>query len=101
MNTCDYSKGIKSHLNFIKALQHNPDTLFLDEPTSGLDPTNNRLMKNMILKEKANGKTIIITTTHNMHDATELCDTVAFIVNSTMCALDSPHNLIMSKGAGN
>lgn len=94
----DYSKGMKSRLNFIKSLLHDPSILFLDEPTSGLDPTNSRLMKDMILEEKRKGKTIIITT-HNMHDATELCDRVAFIVNGEIRALDSPHNLIMSKGA--
>ena len=56
------------------------------------------MMKDMILAEKAKGKTILLTT-HNMQDATELCDRVAFIVNGKICALDSPHNLIMSKGA--
>lgn len=93
-----YSKGMKSRLNFIKALIHDPAILFLDEPTSGLDPTNSRLMKDIILEEKRNGKTIILTT-HNMYDATELCDKVAFIVEGKVSALDSPHNLIMSKGA--
>ena len=72
--------------------------LCLDEPTSGLDPTNSRLVKDMILDEKAKGKTILLTT-HNMQDAAELCDRVAFIVNGRICALDSPRNLIMSKGA--
>lgn len=94
----DYSKGMKSRLNFIKALLHDPAILFLDEPTSGLDPTNSRLMKDLILAEKQKGKTIILTT-HNMLDATELCDNVAFIVAGEICAMDSPHNLIMSKGA--
>lgn len=94
----DFSKGMKSRLNFIKALLHDPALLFLDEPTSGLDPTNNRMMKDMILEEKKRGKTILLTT-HNMQDATELCDRVAFIVNGKIYALDSPHNLIMSKGA--
>lgn len=94
----DYSKGMKSRLNFIKALQHNPDILFLDEPTSGLDPNNSKDMKNIILEEKAKGKTIILTT-HNMVDATELCDRVAFIVDGKLKALDAPHKLIMSKGA--
>ena len=55
-------------------------------------------MKDMILAEKAKGKTILLTT-HNMQDAAELCDRVAFIVGGKICALDSPHNLIMSKGA--
>ena len=94
-----YSKGMKSRLNFIKALVHNPQLLFLDEPTSGLDPSNSRIMKDMILAEKAKGKTIILTT-HNMQDAAELCDQVAFIVDGQIKALDTPHNLIMKKGAG-
>ena len=63
-----------------------------------LDTANILLMKNMILEEKTKGKTILLTT-HNMQDAAELCDRVAFIVNGKICALDSPHNLIMSKGA--
>jgi fluoroquinolone transport system ATP-binding protein len=94
----EYSKGMKSRLNFIKALIHNPDILFLDEPTSGLDPSNSKDMKDIILEEKKKGKTIILTT-HNMVDATELCDRVAFIVDGKVKALDTPHNLIMSKGA--
>ncbi len=94
----EYSKGMKSRLNFIKALIHNPQVLFLDEPTSGLDPTNARVMKEIILEEKAKGKTIILTT-HNMHDATELCDRVAFIIDGEIKVIDTPRNLIMSRGA--
>jgi fluoroquinolone transport system ATP-binding protein len=94
----DYSKGMKSRLNFIKALLHDPQILFLDEPTSGLDPSNARVMKDLILAEKAKGKTIILTT-HNMYDATELCDAVAFIVDGRIRALDSPRSLIMRRGA--
>lgn len=94
----EYSKGMKFRLNFIKALIHNPEILFLDEPTTGLDPNNNRIIKNIILEEKQKGTTIILTT-HNMADAAELCDRVAFIVDGKIKALDTPHNLIMSKGA--
>jgi len=93
-----YSKGMKSRLNFIKSLIHSPDILFLDEPTSGLDPTNSRMMKDIILEEKRRGTTIILTT-HDMEDATELCDRVAFIVDGKVKSLDTPHNLIMRKGA--
>ena len=93
-----FSKGMKSRLNFIKALVHDPDVLFLDEPTSGLDPNNAKIMKDMIRREKEKGKTIILTT-HDMHDATELCDRVVFFVDGRMKALDTPHNFIMSRGA--
>ena len=94
----DFSKGMKSRLNFIKALIHDPKVLFLDEPTSGLDPNNAQIMKELILAERDKGKTIIITT-HNMQDATELCDRVVFIVDGQMKALDTPRNFIMSRGA--
>lgn len=94
----EYSKGMKSRVNFIKALLHDPILLFLDEPTSGLDPSNAGRIKEMILQEKGKGKTIILTT-HNMYDATELCDRVAFIVDGKLRALDTPRNLIMSRGA--
>ena len=93
----DFSKGMKSRLNFIIALIHQPQMLFLDEPTSGLDPSNARQMKNIILDQKKQGKTIILTT-HNMHDAAEVCDRVAFIVDGQIRALDTPHRLIMKKG---
>lgn len=93
-----FSKGMKSRLNFIKSLVHNPEVLFLDEPTSGLDPNNSGIMKDLIRMEKEKGRTIIITT-HNMQDATELCDRVVFIVDGQMKALDTPHNFIMSRGA--
>ncbi len=94
----DFSKGMKARLNFVKALLHDPVLLFLDEPTSGLDPSNARRMKDIILREKARGRTILLTT-HNMYDATELCDRVAFIVDGGLRALDTPRNLIMSRGA--
>lgn len=94
----DYSKGMKSRLSFLRALINDPEILFLDEPTSGLDPANARLMKDIILEEKAKGKTVILTT-HNMQDAQELCDQVAFIVGGHIATLDTPHNLIMRRGA--
>ncbi len=92
-----FSKGMKSRLNFIKALAHQPEILFLDEPTSGLDPTNARIMKNIIKAERDRGRTIILTT-HNMHDAAELCDRVAFIVDGTIRAQDTPRSLVLSRG---
>ena len=50
-----YSKGMKIRLNFIRAIQHNPDILFFDEPTSGLDPVNAYKIKQHILDLKSLG----------------------------------------------
>ena len=87
-----YSKGMKMRLNFIRSIMHNPDILFLDEPTSGMDPMNARKIKNIILEQQQLGKTIFITT-HNMHDADELCNRVAFIVDGRLEIIDSPKNI--------
>ena len=87
-----FSKGMKMRLNFIRSIMHDPEILFLDEPTSGMDPMNARKIKNIILEQKQQGKTIFITT-HNMHDADELCDRVAFIVDGKLETVDSPKNI--------
>jgi len=92
-----FSKGMKVRLNFIRALLNNPKVLFLDEPTSGLDPVNARIMKDIILDQKSRGTTIFLTT-HNMADADELCDNLAFIVDGQLPVLDSPHNLKLAYG---
>ncbi len=87
-----YSKGMKIRLNFIRAIQHNPDILFFDEPTSGLDPVNAQKIKQHILELKSQGKTIFITT-HSMETADQLCDRVSFIVDGNLQATDTPTNL--------
>ncbi len=95
--TGDYSKGMKMRLNFARALVHGPDILFFDEPTSGLDPVNARNIKKIIKDLKAQGKTIFITT-HNMYDADELCDTVAFISDGKLMAEGPPKALKLKYG---
>ena len=93
----EFSKGMKMRLNFVRSLLHNPEILFLDEPTSGLDPINARNIKNIILDEKKKGKTIFLTT-HNMYDADELCDRVAFINKGKISIIDSPKQLKIKNG---
>jgi fluoroquinolone transport system ATP-binding protein len=87
-----FSKGMKMRLNFVRSIMHNPNILFLDEPTSGMDPGNARIIKDIIVEQKQLGKTIFITT-HNMHDADELCDRVAFMVDGRLEIIDSPKNI--------
>ena len=93
----DFSKGMKMRLNFVRALIHDPEILFLDEPTAGLDPVNARNVKNIITDLRKQGKTIFITT-HNMHDADELCDRVAFITDGELRIIDSPKQLKLKNG---
>jgi len=93
----DFSKGMKMRLNFVRAFMHNPEIVFFDEPTSGLDPVNAKLIKDIILNLKAQGKTIFVTT-HNMHDADKLCDRVAFIIDGEIKIIDQPKKLKQQYG---
>jgi fluoroquinolone transport system ATP-binding protein len=89
----DFSKGMKMRLCFVRALMHQPRVLFLDEPTSGLDPVNARLLKDIVIEEKQRGTTIFLTT-HNMHDAEQLCDRVAFLVDGGIRRSGAPKELV-------
>ncbi|MBE5778310.1 MAG: ABC transporter ATP-binding protein [Clostridiales bacterium] len=95
-----FSKGMKTRLSFARAVINNPDLIFLDEPTDGLDPTSAASMKGIIKGLRQQGKTIILTT-HNMQDATDLCDRVAFLSSGQIAALNTPRSLIMAQGAAN
>jgi fluoroquinolone transport system ATP-binding protein len=92
-----FSKGMKSKLNFARSLINDPEVLFLDEPTTGLDPISSRLIKNIILQKRKEGKAIFLTT-HNMTDADELCDRVGFIVDGKLTLIESPRELKIRHG---
>lgn len=92
-----YSKGMKMRLNFARALLPDPEILFVDEPTVGMDPVNARRIKDLIGDLKGRGRTVFLTT-HNMHDADELCDRVAFLVEGEIRLMDSPRALKVAQG---
>ena len=92
-----FSKGMKSKLNFARSLLNDPEVLFLDEPTTGLDPVGRRLIKNIILQKRKEGKAIFLTT-HNMNDADELCDRVGFIVDGKIMLIENPKELKIRHG---
>ncbi|MCK9630209.1 MAG: ABC transporter ATP-binding protein [Methanoregula sp.] len=92
-----FSKGMKMKLNLARSLLHDPQILFLDEPTSGLDPASARLVKDIIIRKKNEGKTIFLTT-HNMALADELCNRVSFMVNGKIAVTESPHILKVQFG---
>lgn len=72
------SKGNQQKIQLIITLMHEPDLIILDEPFSGLDPVNTELLKQVILKEKERGATIIFSD-HVMTNVEELCDDILMI----------------------
>jgi fluoroquinolone transport system ATP-binding protein len=93
----EFSKGMKIRLNFVRALLNNPDVIFLDEPTNGLDPKNAKVIKDIILDLKKQGKTIFIST-HLMGDVEQLCDQVVFITKGKISDIATPRDLKLKYG---
>ncbi|MDQ0088715.1 ABC-2 type transport system ATP-binding protein [Paenibacillus anaericanus] len=91
------SKGWKQRVLIARALLHQPKVLFLDEPTSGLDPNTTALIRGFINNFKQEGTTIVLTT-HDMHEADELCDRVGIMCNGKLAALDDPSKLKSTHG---
>ncbi len=88
----EYSTGMKSKLNFARALLNDPEVVFLDEPTIGLDPNSARAIREIILDLKKQGKTIFLTT-HNMEEADYLCDRIAIISRGKIIATGTSSEL--------
>jgi ABC-type multidrug transport system ATPase subunit len=92
-----YSKGMRQRLMVARALVNRPAILFLDEPTDGLDPVSSRAIRSIIRDESRRGAAVFLTT-HDMNEADQLSDRVAFINEGTIAALDTPDNLKLLHG---
>lgn len=72
------SGGTKQKVSAALAFLFNPKVLILDEPTAGLDPLSCEILKEKILKERKNGKLILITS-HIMADLEELASHILYL----------------------
>lgn len=74
------SKGMKQKIGIVAAFMHRPELLLLDEPTSGLDPLMQNRFIELMEKEKAEGKTIILSS-HIFEEVEKTCDRIGMIRN--------------------
>src|SRR6266550_8772772 len=74
----EYSKGMTRRIGLAQALINDPELILLDEPTSGLDPIGTREMKDLILKLKSQGKTVLMSS-HLLADVQDVCDRIAIL----------------------
>lgn len=74
----EMSLGTKRKLAVVTAFMHDPKILILDEPTSGLDPVMQERFIQFVLKEKAEGKTILLSS-HIFTEVDATCDRIAII----------------------
>ena len=87
------STGMKQRMLLVRAIINKPQVLFLDEPTSGLDPSTSQSIHELIKELQAEGTTIFLTT-HDMHEATILCDKIVLLNKGQIVEAGTPSVLI-------
>lgn len=91
----EMSLGTKRKLAVVTAFMHNPKILILDEPTSGLDPVMQERFIQFILKEKSEGKTILLSS-HIFTEVDATCDRIAIVKNGVVVSTVESNELKQS-----
>lgn len=92
----EYSKGMTRRIGLAQALINNPKLVLLDEPTSGLDPIGTREMKDLIVKLRDEGKTVVMCS-HLLADVQDVCDRIAILYNGELKQLGMVSDLLTSQ----
>ncbi|KAB3530313.1 ATP-binding cassette domain-containing protein [Alkaliphilus pronyensis] len=88
------SGGEVQKVALARALIFNPSLLILDEPTANIDPSTILVMEKMIKKINKDKGTTIIIVTHNLQQASRLCDKIAFIYRGEVIELSKREQLL-------
>jgi ABC-2 type transport system ATP-binding protein len=78
-----YSKGMLQRIGLAQALIQEPALLVLDEPTAGVDPAGAREIRDLILKLKSRGVTVLLSS-HLLAQVQEICDRVGILANGVL-----------------
>jgi ABC-2 type transport system ATP-binding protein len=90
------SGGQRQRLGVALALVNDPELIFLDEPTTGLDPAARRSLWELILRLKADGRSVLLTT-HYMEEAEVLCDRIAIMDHGRILELGTVEELVSKR----
>jgi len=93
-----YSGGMIRRLEIAQSMLHRPSVLFLDEPTVGLDPFAKLAVWKHIRDLRREFNATIMMTTHDMLEADDLCETIAFMHQGKIAAIGSPADLKAAMG---
>jgi len=89
----EYSKGMTRRIGLAQALINDPDLILLDEPTTGLDPIGTREMKDLILRLRSEGKTVLMCS-HLLADVQDVCDRIAILYQGELKELGRVDRLL-------
>lgn len=89
----EYSKGMTRRIGLAQALINDPELILLDEPTTGLDPIGTKDMKNLILRLRDEGKTVVLCS-HLLADVQDVCDRIAILYQGELKELGRVDSLL-------
>jgi ABC-2 type transport system ATP-binding protein len=89
----EYSKGMARRIGLAQALINDPELIMLDEPTTGLDPIGTREMKDLILRLRDEGKTVLMCS-HLLADVQDVCDRIAILYQGELKELGRVDRLL-------
>lgn len=92
-----FSQGQRMKVIIAQALVHQPQNLILDEPTRGLDVMSTRILREILLDLKQQGKCILFSS-HVMQEVAALCDKVIVVANGKVAAVGTPQELCERTG---
>jgi ABC-2 type transport system ATP-binding protein len=88
-----YSKGMVQRAGLALALIHDPQVVILDEPMSGLDPIGRKMVGDLIIELKGQGKTVFFSS-HILADVERFCDRYGIIVNGRLRRVEQVAQLL-------
>ena len=94
-NVSRFSRGMLQRVGLAQALVNDPELLILDEPTSALDPVARVGVRELLLKARARGKTIFLSS-HLLSEIELLCDRVAVLHRGRLVRLGRTAELLES-----
>lgn len=89
----EYSKGMARRLGLAQALINDPQLVVLDEPTSGLDPIGSAEVKELIIRLKQAGKTVLLCS-HLLADVEDVCDRIAILHQGVLREMGTVESLL-------
>ncbi len=88
-----FSKGMLQRTGLAQALMGDPELLILDEPMTGLDPIGRKEVRDLILEERALGRTVMFSS-HILSDVEMLCDRLAIVNRGELAAYGALDTLL-------
>ncbi len=92
----EYSKGMLQRFGLAQALLHDPGLYIFDEPASGLDPAGQRMVRDIMIKLREEGKTVFFSS-HQLSEAEMVCNDVAIVNKGELVTCGALQNLLVTE----